>query len=166
MHHSEAVGHEGARRSVRGGDEFGQLLRQRQALVVVLAGFARVEADVLQQQDVAVGESLGAGQRVGPDDISGQLDVTAELLAQRLRDGASENFGSGPSLGLPRWAVTTTFAPASDSAFSVGTEAMMRPGSVMLPSSSSGTFRSERTSTPRPETPSASRSSSVLTAIG
>src|SRR4029079_19019910 len=37
-----------------------------------------------------------------------------------------------------------------------------RPGSVMLRSSSSGTFRSERTRTPRPETPSASRSSSVL----
>ena len=41
----------------------------------------------------------------------------------------------------------------------------MRPGSVMLPSSSSGTLRSERTSTPRPETPSARRSSRVLTAI-
>src|SRR5436190_1115464 len=42
----------------------------------------------------------------------------------------------------------------------------LRPGSVMLPSSSTGTFRSERTSTPRPETPSASRSSSVLIATG
>src|SRR5262245_53176808 len=39
---------------------------------------------------------------------------------------------------------------------------MMRPGSVILRSSSSGTFRSERTSTPRPETPSASRSERVF----
>src|SRR3954465_1568426 len=42
---------------------------------------------------------------------------------------------------------------------------MIRPGSEMLRSSSSGTLRSERTSTPRPETPSASRSSSVFTGI-
>src|SRR5690606_6247222 len=71
---------------------------------------------------------------------------------------------SGAPLGRPRCAVTTTLAPASASALRVGTDAMIRPGSVMLRSSSSGTFRSERTNTPRPETPSARRSSSVLMA--
>ena len=82
VHHPEPVGDESAVVA----DQFDQLLGQRQPLGVVLAGFARVEADVLQQQDVAVGQALGAGQRVGPDDVTGQLDVTAELLPQRLRD--------------------------------------------------------------------------------
>ena len=99
VHHPEAVGDEGTGRSIWGSDEFGQLPGQRQALVVVLAGFARVEADVLQQQDVAVGQSLGAGQRVGPDDIAGQLDVTAQLLAQRLRDGCQRELRVRAVLG-------------------------------------------------------------------
>src|SRR5581483_1813961 len=79
--------------------------------------------------------------------------------------GFSENFGPGLPSGRPRCAATTTLAPASASAFSVGTDATMRPGSVICPSSSSGTLRSERTRTPRPETPSARRSSRVLIAI-
>ena len=41
--------------------------------------------------------------------------------------GASEYFGSGPSLGRPRCAVTITLAPPSTSAFNVGTDAVMRP---------------------------------------
>src|SRR5690606_21008955 len=78
----------------------------------------------------------------------------------------SDSLGSGVPLGRPRCAVTTTLAPASASAFRVGTEAITRPGSVMSPESSSGTLRSDRTSTPRPDTPSARRSSRVLTVIG
>ena len=42
--------------------------------------------------------------------------------------------------------MTTTRAPASDSAEMVGSEARIRPSSVIR-SPSSGTFRSERTST-------------------
>ena len=99
MHHTEAVGDEGPRRSVRRSDEFGQLLGQREPFVVVLAGFAGVEADVLQQQDVAVGEPLGAGQRVGTDHIAGQLDVTAQLLPERLRDGRERELRVGTVLG-------------------------------------------------------------------
>ena len=51
--------------------------------------------------------------------------------------------------------MTTTRAPASRSFASVGTEARIRPSSVIL-DPSRGTFRSERTSTVRPDTPSAS----------
>ncbi|ODR21674.1 hypothetical protein BHQ19_20490 [Mycolicibacterium porcinum] len=40
----------------------------------------------LQQQDVAVGQALGAGQRVGADHIAGQLDVATQLLPQRRGD--------------------------------------------------------------------------------
>ncbi len=65
-------------------DEFGERLGQREALAVVLAGLAGIEADVLQQQDVAVGEALRARQCIRADDITGQLDVPAELLGQRL----------------------------------------------------------------------------------
>ena len=69
-----------------GTDQFDQRLGQRQPLGVVLAGLPRIEADVLQQQDVAVGQALGAGQRVGADDVAGQLDVPAQLLAERRGD--------------------------------------------------------------------------------
>ena len=99
MHHTEAVRHESAGRSVRCGDEFGQLLGQGQSLVVVLAGFAGVETDVLQQQDVAVGQALGAGERIGAHHISGQLDVAAQLLPQRLRDGCERELRIGAVLG-------------------------------------------------------------------
>ena len=95
VHHAETVGHESAVVA----DEFDQLLGQRQALGVVLAGLARVEADVLQQQDVAVGQALGAGQRVGADDVTGQLDVPAELLPQRRGDRGQRELRVGPALG-------------------------------------------------------------------
>jgi hypothetical protein len=50
----------------------------------------------------------------------------------RPTTGAREYFSSGAPLGRPRWAHTTTRAPASDSALMVGTEARIRPSSVML----------------------------------
>ena len=110
MHHPEAVGDESASRR----DQFGQLPSQRESLGVVLAGLARVEADVLQQQHVAVGQPLGAGQRIGADDVAGQLHVPAELFAERARRPApASSFGSGPPLGRPRCAATTTLAPAA-----------------------------------------------------
>jgi hypothetical protein len=45
-----------------------------------------VLGNVLQQQDVAVGQTLGAGQRIGSDNVTGQLNVTAELLPQCFCD--------------------------------------------------------------------------------
>ena len=71
VHNPEAVGDESA--VVPG--EFDQLFGQGQPLVVVLAGLARVETNVLQQQDVAVGQPLRAGQCVGTDHVAGQLQV-------------------------------------------------------------------------------------------
>ena len=63
------------------------------------------------------------------------------------RDAASTS--SGAPFGRPRCAVTTTLAPASESSRIVGTLARIRPSSVIrLPSS--GTLRSDRTSTRLP----------------
>src|SRR6478609_6070312 len=85
----------------------------------------------------------------------------------RAATGASEYSESGAPFGRPRWAVTTTRAPAPVNARRVGREARIRPSSVIRLSpedlASSGTLRSVRTSTVRPATPLASRSSSVLT---
>ena len=66
MHHAEAVGDECAIVA----DQFGQLPGERQPLGVVLAGFARIEPDVLQQQDIAVGQALRPCQRIGPDHVA------------------------------------------------------------------------------------------------
>ena len=81
------------------------------------------------------------------------------------RPARSEYLASGSPLGRPRCAVTTTRAPAAVSASMVGTDARTRPSSVMR-SPSSGTLRSARSSTRRPVTPSASRSSSVFICVG
>src|SRR5690606_6606032 len=87
------------------------------------------------------------------------------ISPSRAATGASENAASGSPLGRPRWEQTTTRAPASASACSVGATARMRPSSVMvLPSR--GTLRSARTSTRRPETPSFRSSSSVFIRLG
>ena len=56
-----------------GPGELGQRRREGLALRVVLAGLARVEPDVLQQQHVTVGQPLGPGQRIRADDIPGLL---------------------------------------------------------------------------------------------
>ena len=78
VHHTETIGNECAILA----DQFGEGFRQRQSVRVVLAGLARIETDVLQQENVAVGQALGTRQCVGADHISGELDVPAELLSQ------------------------------------------------------------------------------------
>ena len=92
MHHPEAVGDE----SPSGRDQFGEFAGECEPLAVVLAGFPRIEADVLQQQDVAVGEPFGPGQRVAADDIAGQLHVPAELLTERRGDRRQRQLRVGP----------------------------------------------------------------------
>lgn len=92
----------------------------------------------------------------------------------RAATGAREYAGAGAPSGRPRCAVTTTRAPASASAWMVGTLDRIRPSSVMTGVSpvplSRGTFRSERTSTVRPRrSPSSAARSSIepmLTASG
>ena len=88
VHDAEAVGDE---RPV-GPGELGQR-RQRFALRIVLAGLARIESDVLQQQHIAVGQPFGPGQRIRADDIAGQLHVAAQLLPSRAATGASDSWG-------------------------------------------------------------------------
>lgn len=78
----------------------------------------------------------------------------------RAAAGASEKAGSGAPLGRPRCEATTTLAPASARALTVGSTARIRPSSVMVPPSS-GTLRSARTKTRLPATPSV-RSSSIV----
>jgi len=68
-------------------------------LAVILTGLARIEADVLQQQDVTVRQPLGTGQRVGPDDVTGQLHVPAELFAERGGDRCQRQLRVGSILG-------------------------------------------------------------------
>ncbi len=94
MHHPEPVGDE----SASGRDQFGELLGQCKPFAVVLAGLARVEPDVLQQQDIAVGQALGARQSVCADDVAGQLHVPTQLLPQRRGDRRQRKFGVGPVL--------------------------------------------------------------------
>ena len=77
-------------------DQFGQLSGQRHPLAVVLAGLTRVEADVLQEQHVAVGEPFGAGQRIGTDHVGAQLDVSAQLFIERRRDRFQAVKDGGP----------------------------------------------------------------------
>src|ERR1035437_282529 len=81
----------------------------------------------------------------------------------RWATGAREYLASGAPLGRPRWAHTTTRAPASVRALMVGTEARTRPSSVMVPLASRGTFRSLRTKTRFPRTsPARIRSCAVF----
>src|SRR4051794_38381765 len=67
----------------------------------------------------------------------------------RAATGAREYLASGAPFGRPRCAQTTTRAPASRSRWIVGTDARIRPSSVMVVPSS-GTLRSLRTSTRLP----------------
>lgn len=67
----------------------------------------------------------------------------------RTAHGARLNLSSGPSLGRPRCEERSTLAPLSIRYLIVGTDARMRVSSVIvLPSS--GTLRSQRTSTRLP----------------
>ncbi len=95
MHHAEAVGDE----SPVVADEFDEVAGQRLPLRLVLAGFARIEANVLEQEDVAVGQAFRAGQRVLPDDVAGELDVAAEHVAEFRRDRGEGELRIGLALG-------------------------------------------------------------------
>jgi hypothetical protein len=65
----------------------------------------------------------------------------------------SEYFGSGPPFGRPKWDSSTTRAPLSVRAFTVGTSRSILVASVTWPSLA-GTLRSARTSTVLPFTSS------------
>ena len=143
VHDAEAVGHEHV-------GQLGQLAGQLGALGVDLGRLARVEPDVLQQGDLAVLQRGDRGLGGVADDVRRQRDRLAEQLGRGASaTGLSEYLSSGAPFGRPRWAVTTTRAPAASSAWSVGRAARTRPSSVMVVPSS-GTLKSERTSTRLP----------------
>ena len=100
--------------------EVGELGGELRTLGVVLAGLARVEADVLQQGDLTVGQALDDGVRRLPDRVGGEAIRRSSSSPSRFATGAREYAGSGDPLGRPRWAITTTRAPASASSLIVG----------------------------------------------
>ena len=112
-----------------------------------------VEAEVLQQRRPRrrPGPSTAAWRRVA-DRVGGEGDRRAEQLAEARGDrGQASTSGPGAPLGRPRWAQTTTRAPASAQRLDASAAtARIRPSSVIVPSPSSGTFRSARTSTRLP----------------
>lgn len=154
VHRAEAVADVDVR-------EAGQLVGEGGALGVVLAGLAGVEAQVLDDGDTTVGEAGNDGLGGAADRVLGEGDVGAEQLTEAGGGRGEEKAGSGAPLGRPRCEATITRAPASASALTVGTTARMRPSSVMVVPSS-GTFRSARTKTRLPATPSESSSSIVF----
>ena len=100
--------------------------------VVVLAGLARVEADVLQHRDLAVLEPATRSVRALPHRVGGEGDRPGRAARRAARPPAA---GSTPGPARP-WAgrggaPTTTRAPASASAWIVGTLARIRPSSVI-----------------------------------
>ena len=126
VHDPEAVGDEDVA-------EGGVLVGQRAALGLVLGLLARLVADVLQHGDVAVGQAGDGLLGRRPDHVGGQRDLGAEQLGRAaVAAGAREYFGLTSPLGRPRWASTTTLAPASRSWFSVGSDARIRPSSVIV----------------------------------
>ena len=163
VHHAEAVGDE---RAV-GADQFGQLPWPAPA--------ARRRPCWSPAGRSGCSPAAGRRRRSAPRRAPARRCPTTSPASCTCRPscspsaaatGASESFGSGPPFGRPRCAVTTTLAPASTSAFSVGTEAMMRPGSVIVAVVVERDVQvGAHQHAPTLETPSASRSSSVLTAI-
>ena len=148
-------------RAVRGAERVVHVdvgeLRQRGREGRVVGGLARVEAHVLEQQDVAVAQ-LG-------DRVLGHLADAVARTRRRARRAArpgarararSDAAGSGAPFGRPRCEHRITRAPRSRSAAIVGSAARMRVSSPIAPSCS-GTLKSTRQSTRRPATSSASR---------
>ena len=108
----------------------------------VVLRLPRLEADVLEHDDVAVGDVVEVGR---------ERHVGAQQLAQARGHGRQrERFGRGPS-GRPRWDVSSRRAPCSRSHSIVGSAARMRVSSVISPSCS-GTLKSTRTRTRLPST--------------
>ena len=75
---------------------------------------------------------------------------------KRLAIGARDNSGLRSPFGRPRCAVITTDAPCASKYLIVGSEALIRPSSVITPSFN-GTFKSQRSRTRFPRTSTESR---------
>ena len=151
--------------------EAGQPLGEGAALGVVLAGLRGLEAHVLQHRDVLVTQAEHGLLGRGPGHVSGEETGRPSSSPSRAATGRSDGPPAARSskvapLGRPRCARMITRAPRSESLLITGRLARIRPSSVIspVPVRSSGTFRSDRSSTRRPRT---SRSSmDRITAAG
>ena len=135
--------------------EPGELVGERAALGVVLGRLARVEAEVLEQGDLAVGETVDRRLGALADGVGRRTRRRGRAPRRAGRRPARASTGrSGAPLGRPRWAQTTTRAPRSARSAIVGALARMRPSSVIRcrRGTSSGTLRSRPDEDPRSAT--------------
>ena len=109
-----------------------ELGREGGAFGVVLAGFAGVEAHVLQHQHLAVAQRRGGGSGAVARHVPGNANGKPARSRRRSAAGSMEYLGSGDPLGRPRWAITMTRAPASASFAITGRDARTRPSSVTV----------------------------------
>jgi hypothetical protein len=123
----------------------------------VVGLFAGVEAEVLEQRDLAVAQIADDLARAVADRLVGQHDVGGQELGQPRRDRLERELG----LDLDRRDGRGASRARSARRFSirwriVGSTATMRASSLTLRSLVSGTLRSTRTNTRRPSTGSCS----------
>lgn len=97
MNNTESVGDECAVVT----DQLDESLGELDPLGFVLAGLARVETDVLEHQDVTVGESFGTSQRVLSHDVTGELHVATEDFGQLRGNRCEGELGIGLTVGAP-----------------------------------------------------------------
>ena len=132
-------------------------------LGVVLAGLARVEADVLQHRHLAVGEALDGAAGALADGVGGERRPWCRGAPRGARRPAR-----GSTWGRARpWVARggrrrPPAPPCRRAGGSSGTLARIRPSSVIV-SPSRGTFRSDRT---RTRLPRRSPRSSIVVVIG
>ena len=85
-------------------------------------------------RDLAVPQRVDHGLALLPHRVGGEGDVRRRAARRGgPRPAPASTPGPGAPLGRPRWAVTTTRAPASGRSRIVGTLARMRPSSVIRP---------------------------------
>jgi hypothetical protein len=94
VHHSEPVGDEDI-------PELGQLLREGEALVGILRGLGRGEAQVLEDGDLPVLECGDRGESLVPNRLGDEADALAEQLAEPLRDWPEAVLGGDLAVGAP-----------------------------------------------------------------
>ena len=92
MHHAEAVGDDRVRESR-------ELAGERGALRLVLRGLARVEAEVLEHEHLAVAERRDLRRGVGADGVGGERDRRVDELAEPGRHGGEAVLRLGGALG-------------------------------------------------------------------
>jgi hypothetical protein len=127
VHDAETVGDVG----VGEGGELARRTRLRSASTLdSSAGLKRTFSSRTTSPSASAATAAWAlSPTVSPARVTGWPEQLTEPLAAT---GAREYFSSTAPLGRPRWAHTTTRAPASVRALMVGTEPRIRPSSVIV----------------------------------